>query len=198
MKLCTKCGENPALDNETHTCQECENRALDALIVAAARGIDPFKELGLDTGEPVPVMVGNTKRYGGMIEPGYSSGDWNTPTDALRECLHGLCQHCKAEEATQDATFDFTNADPPLKEGPVCRTYSLCQSCTELAYALIMMSEVTAEEFCNTLGKPAVIECGGPFTPVTEPERYMAAFIASVAVIVAIAACFIAYVWWRG
>ena len=46
MKLCTKCGESPALENETQTCQGCENKALDALVVAAVRGIDPFKELG--------------------------------------------------------------------------------------------------------------------------------------------------------
>ncbi len=118
-----------------------------------------------------------------------------TPTEALRECVAGLCQHCKAEEATQDATFDFTNADPPLKEGPVCRTYSLCQSCTDLAYTLLIMmdGEVTAEDFCNTMGKPAVIECGGPFAK----KEYRAAFVASAIVIVAIAACFIAYVWWR-
>ena len=118
----------------------------------------------------------------------------NTPTDAMRECLAGLCQHCKAEEATQDATFDFTNADPPLKEGPVTRTYNLCQSCTQMAYAIIMMGEVTADEFCNTMGKPAVIECGGPFATVKE-EEYKAAFVASAITIVAIAACFIAYVW---
>lgn len=43
-KLCTKCGQHPALHNETATCQTCENRALDALIVMAMRRIGPFAE----------------------------------------------------------------------------------------------------------------------------------------------------------
>ena len=40
--LCTKCGENPALDNETNTCKTCEDRALDALMVMAVRRLGPL------------------------------------------------------------------------------------------------------------------------------------------------------------
>lgn len=36
---CVKCRRNPAQDNETQTCRECENRALDAILVAAVRGL---------------------------------------------------------------------------------------------------------------------------------------------------------------
>ncbi len=36
---CTKCRRNPALDNETQTCRECEDKALDAILVAAMRGL---------------------------------------------------------------------------------------------------------------------------------------------------------------
>jgi hypothetical protein len=44
MTTCTKCGENPALDNETQTCQECEDRAFDALLVMFARNLDHPEE----------------------------------------------------------------------------------------------------------------------------------------------------------
>ncbi len=48
MKLCTKCGEHPALDNATSTCETCEERALDALIVMA---IENCKAVSLVTCE---------------------------------------------------------------------------------------------------------------------------------------------------
>ena len=81
-----------------------------------------------------------------------------TPSAALRDHLSKYCQHCQVKIATQDATFDFENADPPLKHGPTIRTFQLCDECVAYAYALLMENAVTSEEFCDTMGPPIKTE----------------------------------------